>query len=143
MTDMVIAGYFIQRARGDYEYSTLGQYLQDLSPDVLGERSTGTPPAPFGFIESAGFFNDDFRVSHNLTLNLGLRYEYVTVPVGSRYQANDAIASVPGVVTFADPEGGQERLVAAPRVCVFAWKRRRMVHPRRREPCVLQHLHQP
>ena len=25
MTDMVIAGYFIQRARGDYEYSTLGQ----------------------------------------------------------------------------------------------------------------------
>ena len=70
---------------------------------MLGERSTGTPPAPFGFIESAGFFNDDFRVSHNLTLNLGLRYEYVTVPVGSRYQANDAIASVPGVVTSPIP----------------------------------------
>ena len=74
---------------------------------AVGERSTGTPPAPFGFIESAGFFNDDFRVSHNLTLNLGLRYEYVTVPVGSRYQANDAIASVPGVVTFADPKAGK------------------------------------
>jgi hypothetical protein len=107
MTDMVIAGYFIQRARGDYEYSTLQQYLNDLTPDVLGERSAGTPPAPFGFIESAGFFNDDFRVNHNLTLNLGLRYEYVTVPVGSRYQAEDAIASVPGVVTFAAPKANK------------------------------------
>jgi hypothetical protein len=104
ITDIVMSGYFIQRARGDYDYSTLQQYLLDLTPDSLGERSAGEPPAPFGFIESAAYFQDDWRVKHNLTLNLGLRYEYVTVPVGSRYQANDAIASVPGVVTFADPK---------------------------------------
>src|SRR6185312_5660375 len=32
---------FTQRARGDYEYSTLDLFLRDLSPDVLGERSVG------------------------------------------------------------------------------------------------------
>jgi hypothetical protein len=102
--DIIMSGYFIQRARGDYDYLTLERYLLDLSPDDLGERSAGQPPAPFGFIEASGYFQDDWRVRHNLTLNLGLRYEYVTVPVGSRYQANAAIASVPGVVTFAAPK---------------------------------------
>ena len=104
MTDIILSGYFIQRARGDYDYLTFERYLMDQSPDDLGERSAGQPPAPFGFIESSGFFNDDWRVKHNLTLNLGLRYEYVTVPVGSRYQAQDALANVPGVVTFAQPK---------------------------------------
>lgn len=38
-TDVILTNYFIQRVRGDYEYSTLQQYLFDLTPDVLGERS--------------------------------------------------------------------------------------------------------
>ena len=104
MTDIILSGYFIQRARGDYDYLTLERYLLDLSPDDLGERSAGKPPAPFGFLQTAGYFNDDFRVSHNLTLNLGLRYEYVTVPVGSRYQANNSLADLPGIITFRAPQ---------------------------------------
>jgi hypothetical protein len=34
---------------------------------------------------------------------LGLRYEYVTMPVGSRAQDLSAIADVPGVITFPKP----------------------------------------
>jgi hypothetical protein len=124
MTDTILSGYFVQRVRGDYDYATLGEFLLDQQPSggnlsgVTGERSVGNPDVPFGFLQSAGYFNDDFRVTRNLTLNLGLRYEYVTVPVGSRYQAENAIADVPGVITFAAPKPDKNDW--APRIG-FAW----------------------
>ena len=111
--DLVMAGYFIQRARGDYDYNSLQTYLLDLVPDgsalsgVTGERSVGQPPAPFGFVQHAAFVNDDFRLRPNLTLNLGVRYEYVEVPVGSRAQAWSAPADVPGVISFASPKSNK------------------------------------
>jgi len=111
--DVILAGYFVQRARGDYDYATLEEYLLDQAPTggnlsgVSGERSAGFANVPFGYLSQAGYFNDDFRFRPNLTFNLGVRYEYVQVPVGSRYQAESAIASVPGVITFAEPKPGK------------------------------------
>ena len=94
-------------------------YLRDLSPDVLGERSVGvTGGIPAGYLYHAAFFNDDFRLRSNLTLNLGIRYEYVTVPVVSRYQSYSAPASVPGLITFAAPQSQKNNW--APRVGI-AW----------------------
>ncbi len=123
-TDVILAGSFVQRARGDYDYVNLEQYLFDLMPTggnlsgVSGERSAGAATVPFGFLSQAGYFNDDFRVRSNLTFNLGVRYEYVQVPVGSRYQAASALADVPGVITFAAPKSGKNDW--SPRVG-FAW----------------------
>jgi Carboxypeptidase regulatory-like domain len=103
-TDVILTNYFIQRVNGNYEYSTLQQYLEDLTPDVFGERSAGPTSYPAGFLENVAFFNDDFRILPNLTLNLGLRYEYVTTPVVSRYQQYSAPANVYGGITFANPK---------------------------------------
>ncbi len=110
LADTILDGTFVQRARGDYDYANLEQYLLDMSPTggnlsgVSGERSAGaTNGVPFGFLQNSAFVNDDFRIRPNLTLNLGLRYEYVTMPVGSRAQQYSAIADVPGVITFNKP----------------------------------------
>ena len=64
--DVILAGYFVQRARGDYDYASLEEFLMDNAPTgsaisgVFGERSAGFANVPFGFVSQAGYFNDDF-----------------------------------------------------------------------------------
>lgn len=102
-TDVILTNYFIQRVRGDYEYLTLQQYLEDLTPDSFGERSAGPTSYPAGFLENEAFVGDDWRIRPNLTLNLGVNYEYNTEPVASRYQSYSEVASVPGVFNIGKP----------------------------------------
>ena len=98
---------FVQRARGDYEYLTLNAYLNDLSPDSVGQRNAlgpiGTPT--FYGDQSAiyAYFNDDYRILPTLTLNVGLRYEFTSVPAGEKEQSFNSAASVPGLLTFNKP----------------------------------------
>jgi hypothetical protein len=112
IVDTILTGTFVQRARGDYDYAGLEEFLLDKQPTgsafgtpSSGERSVGAKNGvPFGNLQHAAFFNDDWRVRQNLTLNLGIRYEYVTVPVGSRAQQFSSIADVPGVINFRTPQ---------------------------------------
>ena len=95
---------FTQRSRGDYEYTSTLLFLQDQAPNVLAERSNGNPVFYGDQVALYGFANDNWRIRQNLTLNLGLRYEYTTTPFGSRSQALNSAASVPGLITFAAPQ---------------------------------------
>jgi carboxypeptidase family protein/TonB-dependent receptor-like protein len=94
---------FTQRARGDYEYTDLQTYLEDLSPDSFGQRSVGA--STYYGDQSAIYWyaNDNWRIRPNLTFNLGVRYEYTTTPFGARSQALNSAASVPGLLDFSAP----------------------------------------
>jgi hypothetical protein len=94
---------FTQRVRGDYEYNDTLTFLQDGVPDSVAERSNGNP-IYYGDQSALYLFaNDDWRIRKNLTLNLGLRYEYTTIPFTQRSQALNSAASVPGLIDFASP----------------------------------------
>lgn len=106
--DVISPQLFIQRARGDYQYSTLETYLLDLTPDYLGERNATAPgvsPTYYGNQQvTYAYFQDDFHVTRDLTLNLGVRYEYTGVTTGAKQQIANAAASVPGLITFGSPK---------------------------------------
>ncbi len=116
--DVISPQLFVQRARGDYEWSTLEGYLQDLSPDTFGQRNATAPgvsPAYYGNQQVIyAYANDDFRVSQALTLNLGVRYEYTGVPLGELQQKANIAASVPGLITFGAPKS--QKLNFVPRL---------------------------
>jgi hypothetical protein len=95
---------FTQRARGDYEWNSLTEFLHDLAPTNFGERSTGNLTYYGDQTALYGFVNDTWRMSPKVTLNAGLRYEFTSVPVGERAQALNSAASVPGLITFAKPQ---------------------------------------
>lgn len=95
---------FTQRQRGDYVYGSLDIFLRDLSPNQFGERSTGNF---FYYGDQSAIYaygNDTWRVTKNLSLNLGLRYEFTSVPTGERTQVLNSAASVPGLINFQEPQ---------------------------------------
>jgi hypothetical protein len=94
---------FTQRSRGDYEWSYLSDYLFDFTPDQLAQRSAGNPVYWGNRWMLGGFATDTWKLRPNLTVNLGLRYEYYTVPASENDQTLNAIANVPGLITFNAP----------------------------------------
>jgi len=112
-----ISSFFVQRQRGDYIYTTLERYLQDITPE-FGQRSVGGFPFVGNLISHYTFFKDEIQLRDNLTVNLGLRYEFVDVPTGAKQQSLNALSSVPGVLELRSPQPTKKDF--APRVGV-AW----------------------
>src|SRR4029077_7314227 len=109
---------FTQRSRGDYEYSALELYLNDTTPDSLGERSVGKATYDANQIAVYWYVSDTWRMRPNLTLTLGLRNEYTTIPADERLQKLNIASSVPGLVDFSEPRAPKKNF--APRVGL-AW----------------------
>ena len=95
---------FTQRARGDYEYSSLNVFLHDQAPDDFGERSSGNHTYYGDQTALYGYINDTYRASPTLTINAGLRYEFTSVPFGERSQGLNSAASVPGLINIGVPQ---------------------------------------
>ncbi len=107
---------FAAAGLGSYSFSNLQRFLLDQSPDVFGSRSFGSLTYSGNQWNAYGYVNDNWRVAPNFNLNLGVRYEYVTIPKTLQLQALNSLASVPGVLEFNEPQ--TQKLNFAPRVGV-------------------------
>ena len=105
---------FSQAERGNYQYSTLDLFLRDITPDEVAQRTLGNPTYYGNDWRLYGYANDAWRFRPNLTINLGLRYEYTSVPYTDNLQNLNAISNVPGVLVFAAPKAQTKNF--APRV---------------------------
>jgi hypothetical protein len=112
--DLLAASTFIQRVRGDYDYSTLDLFLRDQFPDVLAQRNVGGRPYSGNLTQYYLFANDNYRYNSHLTLDLGIRYEFNGVAQSMKLFDLDAIANTPGVLTFQAPK--PQKTNFAPRV---------------------------
>ena len=109
---------FTQRKRGDYIYNTTRLFLEDFSPDNFGERSTGALNYYGNQTALYGYANDSWRVRPHLTLNLGVRYEYTTVPESEARQALNALSNTPSINVAPI---NQPLLFSAPRAPKNSW----------------------
>ncbi|HEX4275446.1 MAG TPA: TonB-dependent receptor [Bryobacteraceae bacterium] len=110
--------HFVQNARGNYQYSSLDRFLHDVAPDLFGQRTLGNSTYYGDNWASYAYANDTWRLRPNLTLNLGLRYEYTTVPFSDSLEALNSAQSVPGVLVFKAPDAQTKNF--APRLGL-AW----------------------
>ncbi|HMY73461.1 MAG TPA: TonB-dependent receptor, partial [Blastocatellia bacterium] len=85
------------------------------TPNQVSFTTLPTPDPQIRYGYHAGYFQDNWKVTSNLTLNLGMRYE---VPIGwhmENYQmsmvdtklANPAAGGLPGALVFAGPGTGR------------------------------------
>lgn len=91
---------FLARQRGDYIYNNLEDLVRDITPLVSNDNLRGVGNGTFTGNTSRyyAFFQDDWKVTQNLTLNLGIRYELATVPRAVRdFLPFFAGVSVPGL----------------------------------------------
>jgi hypothetical protein len=102
--DQIAGNTFIEYSRGDYEYLGMNGFLQDQVPNYVVRRSVGSQPYSGNGNGFNAFVNDNWRVSSNLSLNLGLRYEYSGVSQSMKDFALDSVADVPGVIGFFAPQ---------------------------------------
>ena len=103
---------FTQRKRGDYDYLTFEGYFTDQVPDYLAERSMGNVTYYGNQNMIYWWANDDWKIKRNLSINLGLRYEFTQVPLSERkWQPLNAISNVPGLVTFGEPQAQKKNFL--------------------------------
>lgn len=112
---------FLQNQRGQYGYTSLNQLINDQLPSKPNFTLQGLGSGFFsGNAKNFSLFmQDDVKVTSRLTVNLGLRYDFFGNPAGTKNNALNAVASLPGTpLVFRVPKQDWNNI--GPRIG-FAW----------------------
>ena len=103
---------------GNYRWVNLEELLLDVPPTQVGQRGLGATTRVLDSFSVNGFIQDEIKLTNRLTVNLGLRYEFNSLPRDLATQEEQAIGTVPGVIEFRKPRVENDNF--APRLG-FAW----------------------
>lgn len=111
---------FIQRVYGEYIFDNLAQFMNNERPRQFrtgyplsdNERTDATSAAAVFKIAKAAFFiNDEFRVTNNFTLNVGVRadyYKWLTDPAKDDFTNTTAIPQFAKLYNLNGAVSGQQ-----------------------------------
>lgn len=89
-------------SKGTWTFNSFADYLNNVAFTL--NQAVNSASFNAEQVVQYYFAQDDWRITKDLTLTLGLRYEYQNVPLGFFGAANDQIAAV-GVPRNAKPDG--------------------------------------
>jgi hypothetical protein len=101
----IAPGGFLPRGRGEWQYSTLTNLVSDTVPIDFAKRGAGSGQTDGNQTAFFWFFQDDWKVTQRLTLNLGVRYEWFGIPNMLKTQPLNAIANCPTCIGKYTPTG--------------------------------------
>jgi Carboxypeptidase regulatory-like domain/TonB dependent receptor-like, beta-barrel len=121
----IAPGVFLPRERAEYRYSSLDKFVKDAVPDNLALRGVGDGSFAGNQKGIFWFIQDDWKLHPRLTLNLGLRYEFVTNPRDDAKQTLNSVSDLqnptnPGLSPLLFRVPRQDINNFAPRIG-FAW----------------------
>ena len=92
-----IDGLLNEDTNGQFSFVGLGNLLRGTPGGMLAPAPGTDPNRRYRQLLFAGFAQDDLRLTDRLSLNLGLRYEFTTMP-------NEADGKISNLKTVLDPE---------------------------------------
>jgi hypothetical protein len=127
VTRIHLDGYSASRLHGRVRFNSMNDFLRGvplawefLVPGTGSDPAPGEDPRSFRQHQVAFFVQDDFRVKSNLTVNLGLRWEFVDSPTEVNGLISNLRNFMDPVETIGDPFFETKKSNVGPRLGV-AW----------------------